>query len=103
MKHSVPHDLSLETAKKAATAALEAYSARFAEYNPTISWINDYLAEVEFKIKGVGLKGSFAITPSSIDMDMSIPFILRMFQQKAVDVVESEINKWIGKARAGEL
>lgn len=103
MKHSVSHDLPLDTAKKAATAALEAYSARFAEHNPTISWLNDYVAEVEFKIKGVGLKGTFSILPSSIDMDMSIPFLLRMFQQKAVDVVENEINKWIGKARAGEI
>ena len=103
MKHSVPHDLSLETAKKAATAALDAYSARFAEYNPTITWLSDHLAEVEFKIKGVGLKGTFSILPSSIDMDMSVPFLLRMFQQKAADVVESEINKWISKARAGEL
>ena len=103
MKHSVPHDLSIEMAKKAATAALEAYSARFAEYNPTITWANENLAEVAFKVKGVGLKGTFEIKPESIDMDMEVPFLLRMFRQKAVDVVEGELIKLVDKAREGKL
>jgi hypothetical protein len=103
MKHAVAHDLSLESAKKAATAALEAYSARFAEYNPSITWLNDYLAEVQFKVKGVSLKGTFAILDKSIEMDMEVPMLLRMFKQKAIDVVEGEINKWIDKARTGAV
>lgn len=103
MKHSVPHDLPIETAKKAAAAALEAYSARFAEYNPTLSWVNEHLAEVAFKVKGVGLKGSFEIKPTSIDMDMDVPLLLRPFRQKAVDVVEGEIKQWLDKARAGQI
>jgi hypothetical protein len=29
--------------------------------------------------------------------------LLRMFKQKAIDVVEAEIKKWIDKARAGQV
>ena len=43
MKHSVPHDLSLELARKAADAALQSYKARFAEYDPQVVWVHDRL------------------------------------------------------------
>ncbi len=103
MKHAVPHDLSMESAKKAASAALEAYKARFAEYNPTITWVKENFAEVSFKAKGVTMKGSFEILADRIEMDMEVPFLLRMFKQKAIDVVEGEIRKWIDKAKGGQL
>lgn len=103
MKHSVSHDLSLDVAKQVAQKALEAYRDRFAEYNPTITWAGDHLAEVSFKVKGVSLKGTFEILKDSIDMDMEVPFLLRMFKQKAVDVVDGEIRSWIGKAKNGSL
>lgn len=103
MKHSVPHSLPLDAARKVAQHAMEAYQARFAEYHPTITWISDHLAEVSFKAKGVSLKGSFEIFADRIEMDMEVPLLLRMFKQKAVDVVEGEINKWLAKAKSGEL
>jgi hypothetical protein len=103
MKHAVPHDLSMESAKQAASSALEAYKARFAEHNPTISWVKDNLAEVSFKAKGVGMKGTFEILSDRIEMDMEVPFLLRMFKQKAIDVVEGEIRKWVAKAKDGQL
>ena len=103
MKHSVPHSLPLDAAKKVAQHAMEAYQARFAEYNPTITWVSNTLAEVSFKAKGVSLKGTFEILADRIDMDMEVPFLLRMFKQKAVDVIESEINTWLAKAKAGQI
>lgn len=103
MKHAVPHDLSIDAAKQAASAALAAYQQRFADYNPTITWVNETLAEVNFKAKGVTMKGSFEILPDRIEMDMEVPFLLRMFRQKAIDVVEGEITKWVTKAKTGQL
>lgn len=103
MKHSVPHDLSLDLAKKAADAALQSYKARFAEYDPQICWVSERLAEVSFRAKGLSMKGSFEIRDTAIDMDMEVPLLLRPFRSKALEVIEEQIRKWIDKARKGEL
>ena len=103
MKHSVSHDLSFDLAKKAATKALESYQARFADYEPTISWEGDRRAEVTFAVKGMNLKGAFDILDDRIDIDMEVPLLLRPFRQKALDVIEGEITKWVAKARTGEI
>jgi len=103
MKHSVRHDLPLDGAKKAAAAAIEAYRARFAEYNPTVSWLSEHIAEVSFRAKGVSLKGTFEILADRIDIEMEVPLLLRMFKQKAVDVIEAEITKWVKRAKEGSV
>ena len=103
MKHSVPHDLDLERARVVTDKALDAYKERFAEFNPTVSWQGDRHAEVQFKAKGVTLLGKFELEDDRINIDMQVPMLLRMFQKKAVDVVEREIKKWIEKAKAGEF
>jgi hypothetical protein len=103
MKHSVPHNLPLDAAKKVAQHAIDAYQARFAEYHPTVRWVNEQLAEVSFKARGISLKGTFEILADRIDMDMEVPLLLRMFKQKAIDVVEEEVKKWLGKAHNGEV
>ena len=41
MKHVVSHDLDEEKAKAVARAAFDSYKARFAEYNPTVTWPTD--------------------------------------------------------------
>jgi len=103
MKHSVPHALGKELAKKAAVAAFESYRARFAKYNPTATWVTDDRAEISFSAKGMTLSGTLEVTPTSIDMDIDVPFFFRPFKSIAVDKVESEIQKWVDKAKRGEL
>ena len=98
MKHSVPHSLGKEKARKVAAAAFDSYKARFAEYNPTTKWLNDDKAEISFSVKGMTLKGGVEVKDKSIDMDLEVPFMLKPFQGKAVSVIEGEIKKWIGKA-----
>jgi len=103
MKHSVPHDLDLERARVVTDKALSAYKERFADYNPTVSWSGERHAEVEFKAKGVKIVGKFELKDDRIDIDMKVPMLLKMFQKKAIDVVEREIRVWIEKAKAGEF
>lgn len=103
MKHSVPHDLELSQARTVTDHALEAYRAKFAEYHPDVRWLDDNHAEVEFKAKGVKVKGKFDLKPDRIEVDMQVPMLLKVFQKKAIDVVEREIKKWIEKAKKGEL
>ncbi|HEX4476860.1 MAG TPA: polyhydroxyalkanoic acid system family protein [Polyangiaceae bacterium] len=103
MKHSVPHDLGIDLAKKAAVAAFDSYRARYAKYNPTATWATDDTANVSFTAKGMTLRGKLAVTPKTIDLDADIPFLLKPFSKVAIDAVEREIEKWVAKAKDGEL
>ena len=103
MKHTVPHDLPFDLAKKAADAALQSYKSRFPDYAPQVTWSDDKTANVELHAKGMTLKGVFEILPDAISMDMEVPLLLRPFKQKALDVIEEQIKHWIAKAKSGEL
>jgi hypothetical protein len=103
MKHSVPHDLGKDAAKRAAVAAFDSYKAKFAKYNPTANWTSDDKADLSFTAKGITLKGKLEVLANSIDMDLDVPFLLRPFKEKALGAVDQEIKSWIEKARRGDV
>jgi len=103
MKHSVPHDLGHDQAKKAAEAAFASYAERFAKYKPTANWTSPDRADISFTAKGITLKGVLEVKPASIDMDLDVPFLLRPFKEKALGAVDREITAWVGKAKRGEI
>jgi hypothetical protein len=103
MKHTVPHDLGRQQAKKVAEAAWNSYSARFANYSPTCRWESDSKANIGFSVKGVKLAGSLEVSDSDIALDLDVPFLLRPFKSKALEVIEEEIRGWIGKSKAGQI
>lgn len=103
MKHTVPHDLGREQAKRVAEAAIRSYSDRFASYNPTCEWQNDYCANIGFKVKGIALKGSLDVGDKDIGLKLDVPFLMRPFKGQALQVIEEEIKKWIAKSKAGQL
>lgn len=103
MKHTIKHDLDIATAKRVTEKAFESYKAKFAEYNPTFKWASDNKADVSFKAKGITLAGSFTILPSAIDLELDVPFLLKIFQSKAVEVIDEEVKEWIQKAKAGQI
>lgn len=103
MKHTVTHSLGKETARKVARRAFEAYEKRFSEFSPRTSWRGEDQADISFSAKGLTLKGAVAVTDSSIDLEMDVPFLLRPFQNKAISVIEREIREWIGRAENGEV
>lgn len=102
MKHSVPHDLGREPAKKAAVAAFDSYQERYGKYEPKAIWVGDR-ADISFKAKGMVLRGSLEVREKSIDMDLDVPFFLRPFKDIALAAVEREIGKWVDKAKRGEI
>jgi len=103
IKHEIEHGLEPELAHKAIDKAMEAYSARFADYNPRFHWKSDTEGELGFKAKGVSVDGTIDIEGPKILVDLDVPFILRVFKGKAIEVIDREVRKWIEKARAGEL
>lgn len=103
MKHSVSHDLGKERAKQVTQAAWNSYSEKFGKYSPTIEWVSDDRAQIGFNAKGMALQGSISLQPTTIDLELDVPFLLRPFQKMAVGVIEEEIKEWIAKAKDGTL
>lgn len=103
MKHEIHHGLSPDLAKKAVDKAMEAYGQRFAEFNPTFRWTSDTKGRLGFKAKGVSVDGDIEIVGPKIFVDLDVPFLLRIFKGKAIEVIDREVLKWVEKARAGEL
>jgi hypothetical protein len=103
MEHRVKHDLGRALARRATEAALKEYSEMFAEYEPRTTWHADDSARVAFTVKGMSLKGAIGVHEHHISIDLDVPFLLKPFRAKALDVIEREIRKWVDKARRGEL
>ncbi len=103
MKHKIHHGLELPLAKKAIDKAMEAYSARFSEFNPTYSWVSENKGRLAFKAKGVKVEGEIEISGPEIYVDLEVPFILRIFKGKAMEIIDEEVKGWVAKAKAGEL
>jgi Putative polyhydroxyalkanoic acid system protein (PHA_gran_rgn) len=101
MKHSVPHDLGQERAKKVTESALGTYAEKFAKYSPKTSWTGPNKAQISFSVKGMTLSGSVEIKDKSIDLDLDVPFLLRPFQGQAISVIEGEIKAWLEKEKSG--
>lgn len=103
MKHSVTHSLGREKARQVARAAFESYAKRFADYKPVTTWKSEDTADISFSVKGISLNGAIAVADHSIDLDLNVPFMLKPFKGKALEVIEREIRVWIAKAEKGEL
>ena len=96
MKHTVPHTLDDDLAQRAVRQALESYSERFAEYSPQVNWAASDRASIRFSVKGMTLSGSVGLKPRNIELDLDVPFVLRVFKKKAISIIEREIRKaWL--------
>ncbi len=103
MDHRVSHDLDLETARRVADKAWASYAERFEKYSPTIDWATERLANIGFSAGGFSLGGSIELLDGAIELTMDVPFIMRPFKKRAIEIIEREMKKWIGVAKAGDL
>lgn len=103
MKHTVPHSLGREMARKVADAAFKSYKERFTDYKPEARWVGEDRAEISFTVKGMSLSGGVEVKDNAFELELAVPFMLKPFQGKALSVIEGEIKKWIGKAETGEV
>lgn len=103
MKHTVDHNLGRAQAKRVAEAAIQSYSERFSNYSPSCEWTSESTAAIGFKVKGVKLEGAIVVNEHDFELDLDVPFLLRPFKGKALDVIEEEIRKWIAKSKAGQI
>lgn len=103
MRHIIKHHLSHDLAKKAAVKAAESYAQRFAAYDPRVEWTGQDHANISFSAKGVTLKGDIQLRPGEFIVEMKVPFVFRIFEKKAMSIIEEEFRRWLDKADQGEL
>ncbi|MCB9595868.1 MAG: polyhydroxyalkanoic acid system family protein [Sandaracinaceae bacterium] len=103
MKHQIHHGLELPLAKKAIAKAMEAYSARFSEYNPFFNWVTENKGEVGFSAKGMKLEGEIEIIGPEVYVDLDVPFVFRIFKGRAMEIIDREVRAWVEKAKNGEV
>lgn len=103
MEHRITHSLDHELARKVARKAADSYAERFSKYSPTVEWETDDRAHVGFSAKGVTIGGSLQLEPGAIVIDVKVPMLLKPFAGKAVDVIEKQVQHWVGVAQRGGL
>jgi len=103
MKHVIAHDLDVATAKKVAERAFAEYQHRYAKYDPQFRWATDRKAELAFNAKGIKLEGAMEVAEREITLALDVPFLLRPFRGRAMEIIEREVKVWLERARTGQL
>jgi hypothetical protein len=103
MKHTIDTGLDQAMSKKVIDKAMDEYKARFADYSPRYDWTADDRGEFAFNAKGVKLNGTIVLRHEKIDVDMHVPLLFRVFQGKAMSVIQEQVEMWVQKAKRGEL
>lgn len=103
MKHVIRHGVSQTQAKQAIETAIDVYARKFPDYHPRTQWKSETKAEVSFKVKGMTLTTNIEIKPETIESDMDVPFLFRPFKSRALKVIDAEVQKWLARAKAGEI
>jgi hypothetical protein len=103
MKHTIHTGLEKTLSKKAIEKAMEVYKARFGEYEPRFDWTSLDEGRFSFHAMGTKLEGRIGVRDGAIDVDMHVPLVLRIFQGKAMNVIEEQVRVWVEKAKRGEL
>jgi hypothetical protein len=103
MKHVIEHGLDAATAHKVTERAFAEYRARYPAYDPTLTWTSDRAAKVGLSAKGLKLAGSVVLRDGAIDVELEVPLLLRVFQKRAMEVIDREVRAWVERARTGEI
>ncbi|MBL4689073.1 MAG: polyhydroxyalkanoic acid system family protein, partial [Nannocystaceae bacterium] len=100
VKHGLPDRARVRVVVE---RAYEAYKERLASHDPTLTWDGDSAAKIGFTIMGKKLITDVAIDDANLNITGKIPFLFRPFEKKILGIVGGEVEKWLEKARAGEI
>lgn len=104
MKYVAKHGLlDRSRARVVVEKAYEAYKVKLADHKPQLTWKTDCEGELAFTVLGKTLKVDIHISDAEVRIEGNMPFLFRPFQGKVEKILGDEIEKWIAKARAGEI
>ena len=97
LTHSFSHPFDIAEAHKVAERAFAFYQKRYPQYKITLRWNAPDQAQISFVAKGVSLSGSIFLEPKIMHLKLSVPFLLRMFQQQAIRIINEEMKHWFSE------
>jgi hypothetical protein len=104
MKYSVQHGLpDRSRVRVVVEKAYEAYEQRLSDYKPKLEWMSDDRATIGFSVMSQTINALVEFDEQELRIDGKVPFLFRPFEGKIEKVLGSEMNKWLEKARNGEI
>lgn len=104
MKYSVQHGLpDPSRVRTVVEKAYASYEQRLADYNPSLKWTGDKTATINFKVMSQSLAANVAFDDKELRLDGKVPFLFKPFEKKIEGVLSREMDKWLEKARSGEI
>jgi hypothetical protein len=101
MEQRIRHDLgSLERAREVVERAYGEYKTKLADYNPVLEWSDSTRARIGFTAMSKTIWIDAVIGAQELVLSGKLPLMFRPFQGKIMGVVESEVRKWVDKAKA---
>lgn len=104
MKYSVQHGLPDRSRVRAVVEkAYGAYQQRLSDHKPRLEWVADDRATISFTVMSQSLAANVEFDDQELRIDGKVPFLFKPFEKKIQGVLSSEMEKWLTKARNGEL
>jgi hypothetical protein len=103
MRHRVAHALEPALARRAAEHAFAVYAERYGRFQPEIRWSSPTRALASFHANGITVRGAIELEPGAIAFELDVPWLLRLFESRAMAVVEREVRHWTEAALRGEI
>lgn len=104
MKYSVQHGLpDRSRVRVVVEKAYLAYEERLSDYKPKINWQKEDRATIGFSVMSQKIDAVVEFDDDELRIDGKVPFLFKPFERKIEAVLGSEMEKWLAKARAGEI
>lgn len=99
MKHVIKTGLNVNDSKYALDEAFKVYSKQHSQYKPLFGWKKNDLATFSFTSPVGKLDGLILVVEDQLILDMNVPFLARPFQNKAISLIETEVQIWIERIK----
>jgi hypothetical protein len=104
MKYSVQHALpDRDRVRVVVENASAAYQERLSDYRPTLTWESSDRATIGFTVMSQSIKAVVEFDDHELRIDGKVPLLFRPFEKKIEGVIAREMDKWLDKARSGEI
>lgn len=104
MKYSVQHGLpDRSRVRTVVEKAYEAYQQRLSDYNPKLQWHGDDRATIAFSVMSQSINAAVDFDDEELRIEGKVPFLFKPFEKKIEGVLGNEMEKWLTKARNGEI
>ncbi len=89
---TVEHNHSIEAVIERVTPAIEKTVNDFQGHDLTLDWQTDH-GDFKFKSLGFTIKGDIVVEPSSVTVNLELPFAAMIYKEKAKKGITKSVTK----------